>query len=633
MSTTGTAVADIGAFLADHESRSTLRFITCGSVDDGKSTLIGRLLYEADLVLDDQLATLEVDSRKVGTRGADLDFALLVDGLQAEREQGITIDVAYRFFTTARRQFIVADTPGHVQYTRNMATGASTADLAVILVDATRGVLEQTRRHTHLVALMGIDQVILAVNKLDLVGYSRDRFDAVVADYAVLADEVGIDRVTAVPLCAVNGDNLTGPSPNTAWYSGPSLLGALEDAPARGRDAEGPLRFAVQWVNRPDSSFRGFSGEVLAGTIAPGDDVVVLPSGARSVVDRIVTAEGDLDRATAGQAVTFTLSDEVDVSRGDVIADPAEPPIVADRFGAQLVWMAETPLVPGRRYRAKIGTATVGATVGPSLRAVDIASGIAAPVASLGLNDIGTVAVTLDAPIVIDRYARDRTLGGLILIDRLTNDTVAAGMIDDTSGTVSDLHWQDLSVDRTARRGLMGHGSAVVWLTGVSGAGKSTIADAVERKLHARGVHTFLLDGDNLRHGLCRDLGFSEADRSENIRRAGSVAKLLHEAGLVVIAAFISPYEAERRAVREQFSVGEFVEVFVDTPIAVAADRDPKGLYAKAERGELVNFTCIDAPYEAPDDAEVRIDTTVTSVEHAANDIIARLVENGIIGG
>lgn len=627
--TSGAAALD--AFLAEHQRRSTLRFITCGSVDDGKSTLIGRLLYEANLVLEDQLRTLEIDSRKVGTRGEDLDFALLVDGLQAEREQGITIDVAYRFFSTATRQFIVADTPGHVQYTRNMATGASTADLAVILLDATKGVVAQTRRHTHLVALMGLDQVVLAVNKLDLVDYDRGVFESLAADYAAFADHIGITSVTPIPLCAVEGANLTTPSVRTPWYTGPTLLGALEAAPTGSVAADGPLRLPVQWVNRPDASFRGFSGQILSGTVAPGDEVVVLPSGESSVVARVVTADGDLAVASAGDPVTVTLTDEIDVSRGDVFSAPGERATVSDRFAAHLVWMADKALVPGRRYRAKIGTVTVGATIARPLRTLDVEHLDLVSADTLELNDIGEVTVTLDTPVAFDRYRDTRGLGGFILIDRMTNDTVAAGMVDEPLESRADIHWQHLEVDRAARAELMGHGSAVVWMTGLSGAGKSTISNVVERKLHTRGIHTFLLDGDNLRHGLCRDLGFSPADRTENIRRAGDVAALLHQAGLVVIAAFISPYAAERAAVRERFVPGEFFEVFVDTPLRVAAERDPKGLYARAERGELPDFTGVDAPYELPAEAELRIDTTATSAEQAADAVIELLERNGIL--
>ncbi len=625
------AASELAAYLAEHEARSTLRFITCGSVDDGKSTLIGRLLYESNLVLDDHLATLEVDSRKVGTRGAELDFALLVDGLQAEREQGITIDVAYRFFTTATRQFIVADTPGHVQYTRNMATGASTADLAVILVDATKGVLPQTRRHTHLVSLMGIDQVIVAINKLDLVDYDEATFVAIAADYQQLADAVNIASVTAVPLSAANGDNLTAPSARTPWYTGPTLLGALEAAPVAQRDDEQAFRLPVQWVNRPDRTFRGFAGQIQSGSVRVGDPVVVLPAGVHSRIERVVTPSGDDNEAVAGQSVTVTLADEIDVSRGDVLCAPDRLPATAERFRAHLVWMSETPLVAGRRYHVKIGSNVVGAVIERPMRVVDVETLDEHEVEALELNDIGHVEVALDRPVVFDSYVAGRGLGGFILIDRVTNDTVAAGMIDESLASTNNLHWQHLEVDAIARTALMGHGAAVVWLTGLSGAGKSTIANILERKLHARDVHTFLLDGDNLRHGLCRDLGFTTADRAENIRRAGEVAALMHQAGLVVVAAFISPYESERQGVRELFEPGQFCEVYVDTPLSVASERDPKGLYAKVQRGELTNFTGVDAPYEIPQNADVRIDTTALSAEHAAERILEHLVLEGIV--
>lgn len=622
---------NVTAYLAAHEARSTLRFLTCGSVDDGKSTLIGRLLYESNLILDDQLSALKADSAKVGTRGDDLDFALLVDGLAAEREQGITIDVAYRFFTTAHRQFIVADTPGHVQYTRNMVTGASTADLAVILVDGTKGLLDQTRRHTHLVALMGIGQVILAVNKLDLVGFDRELFERIDREYREFAVALGIERVTAIPLSAAQGDNLTSASEHTPWYTGPTLIGALESARVGAGAHEDPMRFAVQWVNRPDASFRGFSGQVIAGTVQPGDEVVILPSGTSARVARIVTADGDLPAALPGSSVTLTLDDEVDVSRGDVISAADDAATVSDHFVAHLVWMHEAPLVPGRGYLIKIGACVVGASIARPDHVLDVA--VSAPVAAdtLELNDIGRCAVSLDAPVVLERYRRSRGLGGFILIDRLTNDTVAAGMIDEVSPRGSNLHWQQVDLGDDDHAALNGHRGALVWLTGLSGAGKSTIANALERRLHDRGVHTFLLDGDNVRHGLCRDLGFSPSDRAENIRRVGEVAKLMTQAGLVVIAAFISPYAAERRAVRDLFGGGAFTEVHVDTPLAVAAARDPKGLYAKARRGELVGFTGVDAPYEAPEAAEIRIDATRTDPAEAAGIILDHLVEVGVV--
>ena len=627
------AALDVAGFLAAHESKSTLRFITCGSVDDGKSTLIGRLLYESQLILDDQMAALEADSKRMGTQRGGLDFALLVDGLQAEREQGITIDVAYRFFTTASRQFIVADTPGHEQYTRNMVTGASTATLAVVLVDARKGVLTQTRRHSHLVALMGIDQVILAVNKHDLVGYDREIFEKVTGEYCSLAAALGIRSVTAIPLSALRGDNLTAPSPQTPWYGGPTLMAALESAPGDQNRAAGPLRFPVQWVNHPSPEFRGFSGQVISGTACPGDAVTILPAGTTSTIARVVSAGRDLPKAVAGQSVTLLLADEVDVSRGAVICGRDRPASLSDQLEAHLVWMAEHPLVPGRRYLVKLGAATTGATVGRPKYKVNVNTLEHQAAKTLALNDIGVCNVSFDAPVVFEPYQESRDLGGFILIDRLTNDTVGAGMVHFGLRRADNLHWQQVEVDEDAHAALKGHRPAVVWLTGLSGAGKSTIANVLERKLHAEGVHTFLLDGDNVRHGLCRDLGFTEADRVENIRRVGEVCKLMVQAGLVVIAAFISPYRQERRMVRELVERGGFCEVHVDTPLEVAAGRDPKGLYAKARRGELVNFTGIDAPYEPPVNPEVRIDTTTTPPEDAADIIISRLRDTRVVPG
>lgn len=540
-----TAIAD---FLAEHETRSTLRFVTCGSVDDGKSTLIGRLLYEANLVLDDSLAALEIDSRKVGTRGHDLDFALLVDGLQAEREQGITIDVAYRYFTTSHRQFIVADTPGHLQYTRNMATGASTADLAVILVDVTKGLMPQTHRHTHLVALMGITQVILAVNKLDLVDFDHVTFQTLAAQYQRVAFDAGIEAVTAIPLSAALGDNLVELSVHTPWYGGPTLLDALETAPVRNTTTDGSFRLPVQWVNRPNAQFRGFAGQVQAGSAAPGDAVVVLPAGVPSRIDRIVTADGDRAHASNSMAVTVTLTDDVDVSRGDVICAADAPAAVTDRFRARLVWMSEQPYVAGRRYHAKIGTATTGATITGAMDVLDVETLAAHATDTLQLNDIGVVEMRLDAPVVVDTYQGNQSLGGFILIDRVTNDTVAAGMIEALHGQDHGNRWQHRDVDGADRATLMAHRGAVVWLTGDAKAGTSTFANEVERELRARGVHTFLLDVDNLRHGICRDLGFSPADRAESIRRAGEVAALMREAGLVVIALIHFPSPASEHA-------------------------------------------------------------------------------------
>ena len=625
------ATIDMEAFLAAHEERTTLRFITCGSVDDGKSTLIGRLLYESQLILDDQMAALEKDSRKMGTQGDDFDFALLVDGLQAEREQGITIDVAYRYFTTANRQFIVADTPGHEQYTRNMVTGASTADLAVILVDATKGLVTQTHRHTHLIALMGISQVVLAVNKLDLVDYDRSVFTSLAADHARFAHSLGIGSVTAIPLSALRGDNLTVPSVRTPWYDGPTLIEALEQAPVGdGNDLDRPFRMPVQLAIRPDSGFRGYGGRITSGDVAPGDRVVVLPSGTTTTVARVVTADGDLDRAESGRSVTLTFADEIDASRGDLVCGVDEPSTVTDQVEASLVWMSETPLVPGRRYLVRIGSATTGATVTRLKYRVDIDTGERESATELALNDIGVANVSFDAPVALDSYADDRDLGGFILIDRLTNHTIAAGMVHFGLRRGENVQWQHTEVNARARAELNGHRAAVVWLTGLSGSGKSTIANVLERKLHHRGVHTYLLDGDNVRHGLNRDLGFTEADRAENIRRIGEVADLFADAGLVVIAAFISPYRAERQAVRDLVGPGTFCEVHVDTPIDVAESPDPTGLDAKARRGELQNFTGIDAPYEPPTDPEIRVDTSVTTPEDAADLIIAHLEATGV---
>ncbi len=624
---------DIDRYLAEHESKSTLRFITCGSVDDGKSTLIGRLLYESQLLLDDQLAALEADSKRVGTQGEELDFALLVDGLQAEREQGITIDVAYRYFTTDRRQFIVADTPGHEQYTRNMVTGASTADLAVILVDARKGVLVQTRRHSYVVALMGISQVVLAVNKLDLVDYDESAFRAIEDEYRSFAAALGIKRVTCIPVSALRGDNLLGPSPNTPWYDGPDLMRCLEDAPVGSDAAAGPLRFPVQWVNRPSSDFRGFSGAVAGGVVRPGDRVVVLPVGTASTVERIVSADGDLPEAAPGQSVTLTLSDEIDVSRGDVICATDQPASVSDQVEAHIVWMHEQPMLPGRRYLLKLGTRTVNATLARPKYRLNVNTLEHAAATTLALNEIGVCNLSLDREVAFDPYGANRDLGGFILIDRLTNETVGAGMVNFGLRRAQNLHWQDVEVDAAAHTALKGHRPAVIWLTGLSGAGKSTIANVLERKLHADGVHTFLLDGDNVRHGLNRDLGFTDADRVENIRRVGEVCRLMAQAGLVVIAAFISPFRAERRMVRDLLDRGTFCEVFVDAPLEVAASRDPKGLYAKARQGQLQHFTGVDSPYEPPSDPELHVDTTVTTPDAAADQVIRHLRETGVLPG
>jgi bifunctional enzyme CysN/CysC len=604
-----------------------LRFITCGSVDDGKSTLIGRLLHDSRLVLDDQMAALAADSKAAGTRGGELDFALLVDGLSAEREQGITIDVAYRYFATDKRSFIVADCPGHEQYTRNMATGASTADLAVILLDATRGVLTQTRRHSHLCHLLGVRHVVLAVTKMDLVDYDQAVFDAHAAEFAAFAASIGIEQVTAIPLSGVNGDNVVTPSAAMPWYAGPALLDHLESVAVDAESAASrPFRMPVQLVSRPDASFRGFAGLVASGRVQPGDEVRILPSGKASKIARIVTDGGDLAEARAGQSVTLTLADQVDCSRGDVIAAAADPPEVADQFEASIVWMSDEPLLPGRAYWLKLATQTVSATVAAPKYALNVDTNEHLAAKALELNDIGVAEITTDRGIVFEPYADSRALGGFILIDKLTNATAAAGMLHFALRRSHNIHWQALDVSREAHARLKQQKPAVLWFTGLSGAGKSTIANLVEKKLHALGRHTFLLDGDNLRHGLNKDLGFTDADRIENIRRVGEVAKLMADAGLIVITAFISPFRAERDMVRAMVADGEFLEIFVDTPLAEAEARDSKGLYAKARAGELANFTGIDSPYEAPETPDIRIDTMAMTAEQAADAIVEHMV-------
>jgi len=623
---------DIGAYLHAQEHKSLLRFITCGSVDDGKSTLIGRLLYESKLIFDDQLTQLAADSRRVGTRGGELDFALLVDGLAAEREQGITIDVAYRFFSTERRKFIVADTPGHEQYTRNMVTGASTADLAVILVDARKGVLVQTRRHSYLVHLIGIPRVVLAVNKMDLVGYSAATFEEIVAQYREFAGRLGLADITAIPLSAVHGDNVITRSSNMPWYAGPTLLGHLETVEVDAALAGRPFRLPVQWVNRPNAEFRGFAGLIADGTVHRGDRLRVLPSGRESRVARIVTAEGDLEAATAGQSVTLTLDAEIDISRGDVLAAADAPPQVADQFEATIVWLQEEPMLQGRAYLMKAGTRTLSATVTPLKHRVNVNTLEHEPAERLELNDIGVCELELDRPIPFEAYNDSRALGGFILIDRLTNNTAGAGLINFALRRSQNVHWQALDVDKQLRARLKGQKSCVLWLTGLSGAGKSTIANRVEKRLAAAGRHTYLLDGDNVRHGLNKDLGFTAQDRVENIRRVAEVARLMVDAGLIVLVSFISPFRSERRMARELFPAGEFLEVFVDTPLAEAERRDVKGLYRKARRGELKNFTGIDSPYERPENPEIRIDTTALSADQAAARVIAHLEALKVIG-
>lgn len=618
---------DIEAYLQQHERKSLLRFITCGSVDDGKSTLIGRLLYDSKMIFEDQLAALQADSKRVGTQGQAIDFALLVDGLAAEREQGITIDVAYRFFATEKRKFIVADTPGHEQYTRNMVTGASTADLAVILIDARKGVLTQTRRHSYLAHLIGIKNIVLAVNKMDLVDYSQSVFAAIVADYAAFAQSIGISGFTAIPISGFKGDTITARSANMPWYDGPTLIDHLEQVEINAAAALAkPFRLPVQWVNRPNLDFRGFSGLIASGAIRKGDAVRILPSGKTSTVSRIVTLDGDLEAAIAGQSITLCLADEVDCSRGDVIAAAAIPPEAANQFEASLVWMDDDPLHVGRSYWLKLGTQMVSATVQQPKYTVNVNTMEHLAAKTLELNAIGVAELATDKPLVFEAYAENAALGGFILIDKISNHTVAAGMLHFALRRAQNVHWQAVDINRDMHANLKNQKPAVLWFTGLSGSGKSTIANLVEKKLHRMNRHTFLLDGDNVRHGLNKDLGFTEADRIENIRRVGEVAKLMADAGLIVITAFISPFRAEREMVRALLPEGEFIEIFIDTPLAEAEARDVKGLYKKARSGELKNFTGIDSPYEVPEAPEVRIDTSLMSPEQAADEIIRRII-------
>ena len=627
----GTADEDVAARFAEEERKSLLRFITCGSVDDGKSTLIGRLLYESKTIFEDHWRTLTRDSARVGTRQGQIDFALLVDGLAAEREQGITIDVAYRFFSTHRRKFIVADTPGHEQYTRNMVTGASGADLAVVLVDARKGVLVQTRRHSFLVSLLGIRHVVLAVNKMDLVDFDEQRFNAIVDDYRAFATRIGLGDVTAIPLVAVDGDNIVERSTRMPWYQGPTLIQCLEQIDVESDVAHRPLRMPVQWVNRPNAEFRGFAGSIASGIARVGDAVRVLPSGRTTRIHRIVTADGDLQEASAGRAVTLTLEDEVDVSRGDVIAATDAAPESATQFQATIIWMHEEPLLPARSYLLKIGSVTANATMMPIRHRINVNTLEKLAAETLELNDIGVCELQVDRPVVFEPYADSRTLGGFILIDRMTFNTVGAGLLSFALRRAQNLHWQALDVTKPLRAALKGQKPAVLWLTGLSGAGKSTIANLVEKRLAAEGRHTYLLDGDNVRHGLNKDLGFTEQDRVENIRRVSEVARLMVDAGLIVLVSFISPFRAERGAARALFGEGEFLEVFVDTSLAEAERRDVKGLYGKARRGELKNFTGIDSPYEVPEKPELRIDTQQVSAEQAADLIVEQMRRRGLL--
>lgn len=623
--------SDIDAYLKAHENKSLLRFITCGSVDDGKSTLIGRLLYESKMIFEDQLTALEQDSKKVGTQGENIDFALLVDGLAAEREQGITIDVAYRFFATEHRKFIVADTPGHEQYTRNMATGASTADLAVLLIDARQGVLTQTKRHAFIASQLGVRHIVLAVNKMDLVDYSEKVFNEIVDDFKTFADQLDIPNLHAIPVSALAGDNVVDGSRYMPWYEGPSLLGYLEGVDVEAEETSLPFRMPVQWVNRPDLDFRGYAGRIAGGIVRPGDDVRVLPSGKQSKIARIVTMDSDLDEGVSGQSVTLTLTDEIDISRGDVIATSETPPEISDQFDTTIIWLSEEPMLPGRSYRMKTSSRLVSATVNAPKHKTDVNTLQKLPAKTLQLNEIGNCTLAVDRPIAFDSYNENRQTGSFILIDRMTNNTVGMGMINFPLRRAANIHWQNLDINKAANAEQKGQSPAVLWFTGLSGSGKSTIANEVQRRLFASGRHSFILDGDNVRHGLNRDLGFTDADRVENIRRVAEVSKLMVDAGLITLVSFISPFRAERDLARNLMEEGEFIEIFVNTPLSVAESRDPKGLYKKARAGNLRNFTGIDSPYEAPENPEIEINTDDMSLEDAAERVINGLIERGII--
>lgn len=624
-------IEDVDAYLAEQERKSFLRFITCGSVDDGKSTLIGRLLYDSKTIFEDQMDTLESDSKKVGTQGGELDFALLVDGLAAEREQGITIDVAYRFFASDKRKFIVADTPGHEQYTRNMVTGASTADLAVILIDARRGVLTQTRRHSIICSLLGIRHVVLAVNKMDLVDYDQAVFDQIVLDYTAFSKRLNFETITTIPCSALAGDNVFTKSDKTPYYDGPHLLQALEEAEVLPKSADADFRMPVQWVNRPNLNFRGFSGTIVAGTVKPGDEIVAVPSGMRSTIDKIVTFDGDLPQAGTGQAVTLTLNDEIDISRGDVICAGKAPCEQSDQFGAHIVWMDGHEMLPGRQYYAKTQNNLVGAVISDIKYKIDVNSGEHQAGKTLALNEIGVCNVTFDRQVAFEPYADNRDMGSFVLIDRHTNNTVGVGMLDFSLRRASNIHWQELKVDKAARAGQKHQKAAVLWFTGLSGSGKSTVANLVEQKLHDMGRHTYILDGDNVRHGLNKDMGFTDADRVENIRRVAEVSKLMVDAGLITLVSFISPFREERQMARRMLEEGEFIEVFVNTPIEVCEARDPKGLYAKARAGEIKNFTGIDSDYEMPQNAEIVLDTGTLAAEDAAIQLVEYLESRGYL--
>ena len=603
------STGDVATYLRDQEQKSLLRFLTCGSVDDGKSTLIGRLLYDTKLIFEDQLAALESDSTRHGTTGADIDFALLVDGLESEREQGITIDVAYRYFATERRKFIVADTPGHEEYTRNMATGASTADLAIVLVDSRQGILRQTRRHTFIASLLGIRHIVLAINKVDLVNYDEAVFERIVVDFQKFSRDLGFETIISIPMSARFGDNVTRPSEHMAWYEGPVLLDYLETVPVASALAESPFRFPVQIVTRPDLDFRGFAGEVASGRIAVGDDVIVAKSGRSSKIRRIVTMDGDLAEAEAGQAVTLVLEDEIEVSRGNILVAPKERPSVASQFQAKIIWCSSDALLPGRSYILRTETDTTPVNVTALKYHINVNSFAHEAAKTLQMNEIGVCNLSTQSSIVFDPYRDNRVTGNFVLIDRLSNATVGAGMIDFPLRRAENLHWQAIEINKRARAELKAQKSAVIWFTGLSASGKSTVANALEKLLHSKGKHTYLLDGDNIRHGLNRDLGFTAEDRVENIRRVAEVARLMSDAGLIVLVSLISPFRSERRLAREMMDAGEFIEVFVDTPLEVCAERDPKGLYRKARNGELTNFTGVSSPYEEPENAEIRLNT------------------------
>jgi bifunctional enzyme CysN/CysC len=622
---------DIEAYLHAQEQKSMLRFITCGSVDDGKSTLIGRLLYDSKMIFEDQLSALESDSKKLGTQGDEIDFALLVDGLAAEREQGITIDVAYRFFSTDKRKFIVADTPGHEQYTRNMATGASTADLAILLIDARQGILVQTRRHSFIASLLGIKNIVLAVNKMDLVDYSQKVLTEIDQEYREFAKDFGFREIMTIPVSALKGDNILNASENMPWYEGPTLMHHLENVPVGDARQSADFRLPVQWVNRPNLDFRGFSGTIAAGTVRVGDRVKALPNAKESTVKSIVTFDGDLDYAVAGEAITLCLEDEIDISRGDVIAGKDSPPEVADQFEAKIIWMHDEPLLPGRPYLFKTANKLVPGLVTDLKHKVNVNTMEHTAAKTLELNEIGICNIGLDSRIAFDPYGKNREIGSFIIIDRITNNTVGVGMIDFALRRASNIHWQALDVDKAARADMKLQRPAVLWFTGLSGSGKSTIANVVEKRLFARGRHTYILDGDNVRHGLNQDLGFTDADRVENIRRVGEVAKLMVDSGLMVMTSFISPFKAERRMVHDLLDDGEFIEVYVDTPFDVCAERDPKGLYKKAKAGELKNFTGLDSPYEAPERADIHVSTDTLSAEDCADTIIQYLEDNGYL--